>query len=147
MTINALWTAASLQGRIAGFNMAGAKRIYDGSLAENAIEFFGLPVVSLGIQSIPKEAQDRYQELIRAHPQKLTYKKIILKDNRLIGLILVGTFRNAGVYLSLMREKIDVSNIKDLLLEDWFGYAQIKDLIPEKKEELSRSVSIEGKYV
>ena len=60
---------------------------------------------------------------------------------------MLGTFKNAGVYLSLIREKVDISGIKDSLLEDSFNYARIKDLIPEKKKESSNTVSIEGKLV
>jgi len=146
-TVNALWTAASLQGRIAGLNMAGARRIYDGSVAENSVEFFGLPIISLGIRKIPKQDSGQYQELIRISPERLMYKKVILKDGRLVGAILAGTFRNAGVYLSLIRAKINVGKIQDMLLEDGFNFARIKDLMPAKKEELSKSISIEGKFI
>ena len=141
-TINALWTAASEQGRIAGFNMAGQDRIYDGSIAENSIEFFGLPIVSLGV-SRPKG--EGYEEIVKSYPQKLLYKKLVLKEDRLVGAILVGRFENAGVILSLIKEKVDVSKVKDLILEDWFGYGRVKDLIPEKAEVMARAVSIDGR--
>lgn len=146
-TVNALWTTASAQGRIAGFNMAGEKKIYEGSLAQNSIEFFGLPLISLGMRKIPKENSEQYQQLVRSCPEKLNYKKMILKNDNLAGAILLGTFKNAGVYLALIKEKADISQIKDVLLKDGFGYAQVKDLIPEKKKEISRGVSIEGKFI
>ncbi|MBN2119786.1 MAG: NAD(P)/FAD-dependent oxidoreductase [Candidatus Omnitrophica bacterium] len=146
-TINALWSAASLQGRIAGLNMAGKKTSYDGSLAENSVEFFGLPVVSLGIHRIPEEGKAGFDEIAVNDPENSTYKRAVIKDKKLVGFIRVGRFTNAGVYLSLIKEKIDISKIKDLLLEDWFGYAQVKDLIPEKEKTFSMSVSIEGRLV
>lgn len=145
--INALWTTASRQGRIAGFNMTGERRIYEGSIAENAVEFFGLPVISLGLHRIPRKNFQVYEEIIRNHPEKPNYKKIILQDNKLVGVVNVGTFKNAGVYLSLIIEKIDIRQIKHLLLEDNFNYAWIRDLIPEKEELMSRAVSIDGKFV
>lgn len=145
--VNALWTTACLQGKIAGNNMAGRGRIYEGALAENAVEFFGLPVISLGLRKVPQKNSRQYVEIIKRHPEKHNYKKIILKGNQLAGVINIGSFKNAGVYLSLIRGKIDVSQVKHLLLEDNFNYAQIKDLIGEKEERLSRAVSVEGKFV
>lgn len=146
-TVNALWTAASLQGRIAGLNMAGERKVYDGSIAENAVELYGLPIISLGVRKIPHDAGSQYQELVRVNAEKSLYKKIILRDNKLVGTILLGKFKNAGVYLALMRERVDVSSIKDLLLEDWFNFAKVKDLIPTTESKLSKSISIEGKFI
>lgn len=145
--VNALWTAACLQGKIAGNNMAGKSRIYEGAIAENAVEFFGLPVISLGLHKVPQKDSRPCMEIVKKHPEKNSYKKIILKDNKLAGVISIGSFKNAGVYLSLIREKIDVSQVKHLLLEDNFNYAQIKDLISEKEKSLSRAVSVEGRFV
>ncbi len=77
-SINAIWPAACEQGRIAGLNMAGGNEIYEGSLAMNSIEFFGLPVISVGITR-PKS--DKYEEIIKKDAGKDIYKKIVLKDD------------------------------------------------------------------
>lgn len=139
--VNALWTTATEQGRIAGFNMAGEARSYDGSIAENSVEFFDLPIVSLGITR-PKEG---YEEIVRRDPSKMVYKKLVLKENKVVGAVLVGRFENTGVILSLVKERVDVSTIKDILLEDWFSYGRVKDLFPEKAEPVARTVSIDGR--
>ncbi|MFH1768603.1 MAG: FAD-dependent oxidoreductase [Candidatus Omnitrophota bacterium] len=146
-SVNALWSAASLQGRIAGYNMAGEKRVYNGSVAENSVEFYGLGLISLGIRNIPEENRNNYQELVKTYFKGDSYKKAIIKDNRLVGLIMVGTFNNAGVYLSLIRERVDITDIKNLLLDDNFGYAKVKQLMPRKTGQLSNSVSVEGIFV
>lgn len=129
-TVNALWPVAVEQGRIAGLNMVGENIRYDGSLGMNSIEFFGLPIVSLGISRIEKE--NEYQEM--KFLDKNIYKKLILRGNHLFGAVLVGDIRNSGIFLRLIREKIDISEIKDKLLQETFSYADIKDLVKEKEK-------------
>jgi len=130
-TVNALWPIAVEQGRISGLNMAGENIRYEGSLGENSIELFGLPLVSLGIYRIEKD--EGYQELRILDLNKNIYKKLILKDNRIFGTILIGDIRNSGIFLRLIRERIDISEIKDRLLSETFSYADIKDLVKEKE--------------
>lgn len=131
-SINALWPVAVEQGRAAGVNMCGGNVIYDGSLGMNALEFFGLAVISLGIYKKP-ENDPTYEELVLDNPKEETYKKIVLRNNVIVGVILVKKISNSGVFLSLMRNKIDVSVFKNNLLDDGFGYPAIKDLVPSKE--------------
>jgi len=131
-SINALWPVAVEQGKMAGRNMAGDSLNYDGSLGMNSIEFFGLPVVSLGIYKI-KEPGAHIEELKLSNTKENIYKKIILMDNIIIGAIFVGDIRNSGVFLRLIREKIDVSSIKDRLCHENFGYPDIIDLLKDKE--------------
>jgi len=130
-TINALWPCAVAQGRIAGLNMAGKKVKYDGSMAMNSVEFFGLPVISIGITR-PKGKE--YEELAKRDEKNFVYRKVVLKENRLQGMILVNRIEQAGVMGILMRKKVDVSPIKTMLLEDRFDFAKILPIIKEGKE-------------
>ena len=130
-TINALWPCAVAQGRVAGLNMAGKKLKYDGSLAMNSVEFFGLPVVSMGITR-PKEKE--YEQLVKEDEKNFVYKKVVLRENKLQGMILVNRIEQAGVMGILMRKKVDVSPIKAMLLEDKFDFAKILPIIKEGKE-------------
>ncbi len=130
-TINALWPCAVAQGRVAGLNMVGKKLKYDGSLAMNSVEFFGLPVVSMGITR-PKEKE--YEQLVKEDEKNFVYKKVVLRENKLQGMILVNRIEQAGVMGILMRKKVDVSPIKAMLLEDRFDFAKILPIIKEGKE-------------
>lgn len=129
--INALWPVAVEQGKIAGGNMAGGDLKYDGSVGMNSLEFFGLPVVSLGIYKSGEGAP--LEELKSSDPKENLYKKLILKDNRLIGAILAGNIKNSGIFLRLIRERVNISGFKDKLLEGNFGYHVIKDLLKDKE--------------
>jgi NADPH-dependent 2,4-dienoyl-CoA reductase/sulfur reductase-like enzyme len=130
-TINALWPCAVAQGKVAGLNMAGKKVKYDGSLAMNSIEFFGLSVISIGITR-PKEKE--YEQLVKEDAKNFVYKKVVLRKNRLQGMILVNKIEQAGVMGILMKKKVDVSSIKGMLLEDRFDFAKILPIIKERKE-------------
>ena len=132
LSVNALWPVAVEQGKIAGANMAADNTIYDGSLGMNSIEFFGLPVISLGIYKV-KEGDSSVGELKIRDGKNNRYKKIILKDNIIQGVILIGDIKNSGIFLRLMRERIDVSALKDRLLDENFGYPDIMGLVTEKE--------------
>ena len=142
LSVNALWPLAVEQGKIAGTNMAGENINYAGSLGMNSLEFFGLPVVSLGIYKT-KEESASFEELkildtkVNLYPALArkggVYKKLILKDKILVGAILVGDIKNSGVLLRLIRERIDVSSFKDKLLQENFGYPDIMDFMKDKE--------------
>ena len=53
------------------------------------------------------------------------YKKIIIKDNHIKGIILVGKIANAGLLLSLIQKKKDVSAYEHELLSDQFNFARL----------------------
>lgn len=130
--INALWPVAVEQGRIAGINMAGGNINYEGSLGMNSIEFFDLPVISLGIYRINKEDAS-LEELKYCDSKANIYKKLILKNNILVGAVLAGDIKQSGIYLRLIKEKADLSSFKTNLLDENFSYPRILDLLKEKE--------------
>jgi NAD(P)H-nitrite reductase large subunit len=99
----------------------------------NSIEFFGLAVVSLGIYKT-KEGDAAFEELKFSDTKTNIYKKVILKDNFIVGVIFVGDIKNSGVFLRLIRERINVSSLKDRLLQENFGYPDIMDLVKDKEQ-------------
>ena len=132
-TVNALWPVAIEQGKISGQNMAGEKVKYEGSPGINCIEFFGLPVISLGIYRT-KEGEVGFEELKKSDIKSNLYKKVLLKNNLIVGAILVGEIKNSGVLLRLMRERVDVRTVKDKLLSEGFGYPDIMELVKDKEK-------------
>ncbi len=131
-SINALWPVAVEQGKIAGANMAGGNVNYDGSLGMNAIEFFGLPVISLGVYKAGSR-ESGLEELKVIDAKEGFYKKLILKNNFLTGAVLVKDIKTSGVFLRLIRERIDVSPFKDKLLQAGFGFPDIMNFVKDKE--------------
>lgn len=111
----AIWPNAIEQGRIAGLNMAGNSVEYTGAEVVNVLDVFNTPVIAMGRTS--KEIVE-CKILSRFTPN--TSKKILLKDNRILGLQFIGTIRNTGTFYSLMKNGSDVSSISDRLLDDNF---------------------------
>ncbi len=134
----AIWPNAYRQGWIAGCNMAGIPKRYEGSFAMNSIEICGIPTISVGMTQVPENGFEILQELDR---KRETYKKIILKDGVIVGTIFIGEIDRAGIYTGLIKEKIDVSGFKDVLLREDFG------LISLPKEYRKHLVKGEGVFL
>ncbi|MGC8861638.1 MAG: NAD(P)/FAD-dependent oxidoreductase [Armatimonadota bacterium] len=131
-TVNAIWPAAAEQGRIAGANMAGGRERYAGSMRMNSAEFFGLPLISTGL--VKPHTPEDYEILKRYVAEKNIFRKVVLKDNVVVGAVLVGEIENAGVYAALMRKKVDVSSVKSRLLDASFGFGTILPLMAEQQD-------------
>lgn len=133
--LNALWPAAVRQGKIAGLNLAGNSTLYSGSCGMNAIEFFGLAAISFGL--IRPKAEE-CTELLQISPGQNIYRKIVLKNNKIVGGIFVNDIEKCGIILELALEKVDVRDIKELLVDKYFDFGKVIPLIKRQKEKFSR---------
>lgn len=111
----AIWPNAIEQGRIAGLNMAGVETTYPGAEVVNVLDVFDVPVVAMGFTS---NDIGRCKVISRVTPH--TYKKILLKNKRIMGLQFVGSIRNTGTFYSLIKKGTDVGDIKGRMLDDNF---------------------------
>jgi NAD(P)H-nitrite reductase large subunit len=130
--INAIWPCAVEQGRIAGLNMAGRETPYEGSFRRNSIgNFIGVPAISMGLTQAETcstcEGGETFQEIRRR--TKDTYKKLILKNGRLVGAILVGQTQKAGLFFVLLKKRIDVSAYTSTLMSRDLNFMNILPLI------------------
>ncbi len=121
---------ATMQGKIAGHNMAGGKKSYPGGLPQNAFQFFGKNTVSIG-NVIYADKLGGYEEIIRDDGG--IYKKAVLQDGRLVGILSMNYITRIGIYNSIIRARMDVSGIKNRLLADDFGFL---DLPKEFRDEM-----------
>jgi NAD(P)H-nitrite reductase large subunit len=118
-----LWPEAFRQGKAAGANMALPKSgqgqpvlEYKGGLVMNAMEILDLPTISVGItEDAEAEVFSDYQ------PEKKVYRKVLVKNNLVIGYIFIGKIERSGIYTGLIKEKIEVGSFKDKLLDEDFG--------------------------
>jgi nitrite reductase (NADH) large subunit len=121
--VNAMWTCAVQQGQLAGLNMIGRRNAYDGAVGMNSLNISGIPLISYGITHPGDKAG--YQLLVQDRRESNVYRKIILEDHRIKGIILLGKIEKAGVLLSLIQQRTDVSSFEDELLSDQFSYATL----------------------
>lgn len=114
--IMALWPNAYAQGRAAGCDMAGQKDDFGGVFPMNAVGFFGLSVITAGVQG-----GEGTQLLSKYDDKTGASKRFYVKDDRLVGMILVGDVDRAGIYTYLMSERIPLSSLEGTLTDDGFG--------------------------
>lgn len=99
-----IWPNAFNQGFHAGKSMTGTDDSYVGGLAMNSIAFYGLPTVSVGmVNPTPADGEVELSETLDEERQ--TYRKLVFKDNRLVGYVLVGDIDTAGLYSGFIRFK------------------------------------------
>ncbi|NLG26687.1 MAG: NAD(P)/FAD-dependent oxidoreductase [Chloroflexi bacterium] len=122
--IVAIWPNAYRQGATAGAHMVGVVRADPGGVAMNTVEVCGLPAVSVGDANTSAEG---YQALAELDERSRRYKRLVLKDGRLVGVILVGDINRAGVYTGLIRNRIDVSGCERALLGDRVSLLSLPD--------------------
>jgi len=122
-----LWPLAHLGGRVAGYNMAGKKAEYEGGTIMSSLKYFGLPIIAVGIVN-PEDITD-YELLIELKPEKTVYKKILLKDSKIVGFIFLGDLERAGIFFRLLKRHVNVSELKGMLLSEDFGIITLPELL------------------
>jgi nitrite reductase (NADH) large subunit len=114
----AIWPNAIEQGRVAGLNMAGVETEYAGAEVVNILDVFDTPIVAMGATS---RELGKCKVVSRSTPR--SYKKLLLKNNRIMGLQFVNSITNTGPIYALMKRGEDVSGVVDRLLDDNFVMA------------------------
>lgn len=99
-----IWPNAFNQGFYAGKNMAGAASPYSGGLAMNAIAFYGLPTVSVGVVN-PAPGEQGIEVADHLDEEHGSYRKLVFKDGKLVGYVLLGEIDIAGLYTGFIRFK------------------------------------------
>ncbi len=118
-----IWPNAYLGGRTAGFNMAGVNAEYPGGTAMNAMKYFGVDIISAGIVVPPDN--DGYEIISNNCPEG--YRKFVLREDYLVGMVMVGNIDRAGIIYNLMKNRVKVTGFKDELLSPDFGLASLPD--------------------
>jgi nitrite reductase (NADH) large subunit len=103
--ISGIWPVAYEMGRAAGSAAVGVERPGGGALRVNAARFFGVPIISIG--------EVREQRLTGASAQVLAcssdvYRKLVYREGRLAGALLVGDISGAGIFYRLYRGAVEL---------------------------------------
>lgn len=105
--------------------MAGKQQELNNLISmQNASEFREIPMISMGITSFE---DNTYEEYVDYRPVNLVYRKLVTKDDIIVGMIFLGDIKNAGVIGALMKQKINVGKIKNNILNPNFGYSEVSN--------------------
>ena len=104
--ILALLPNAAFRGETAGRNMAGGDAAFDKAAPFNALGLFDTHIATAGVYE-----GEAYTDLSEG------YKKLFVKDNKLVGFILIDCIGRAGIYTSLIREQTPLTTVDFELLK------------------------------
>ncbi|MBB6461684.1 nitrate reductase [Flammeovirga kamogawensis] len=88
---------------------------YTGTLPMNILKFSDLNLCSLGIIDVPRKDKS-YEEVILLDKAEAFYKKCIIKDNKLVGTILLGDKSEFADYKKLIELKTELGDRRTELL-------------------------------
>jgi nitrite reductase (NADH) large subunit len=124
--LDVLWPVAVAQGRVAGANMAGVPTYYRKGVPVNVTRLAGLVMTLIGAIGRPGEPDGDLltisrgdSEIWRGIPEVLVVhdqhevnrQRLIIKDNRLVGAILVGDQTLSGTLRHLIEEQVNIGPI------------------------------------
>lgn len=117
-TIPAIWPVAVEQGRIAASNMAGYRAACDGMVAMNAVEVAGMPLVSIG------DIEGRTEDEVLTARKNGSYRKVVIRDGKIRGVLFLGEIRQAGVIGRLISRRVETAEV-ERLLSPHFSFADL----------------------
>src|SRR5262249_17867373 len=104
--------ARTLAATLAGDDVQG----YAGSALSTKLKVTGVDVFSAGDFS----EGDEKDEVVLRDPKRGVYKRIVLRDNRVVGAVLYGDTGDGSWYFDLLKKSADVTSMRDALI---FGQA------------------------
>jgi len=119
-----IWPNAYIGGRVAGLNMAGVPTEYSGGTAMNSLKYFGLAVVSAGMVNPPDNS---YEVISNRYDD--AYKKVVLKDGVIVGMVFAGDIEKSGIIFGLMKERVKVDGFKQALVAEDFSLVSLPEEI------------------
>ena len=89
---------------------------YRGSVTSTKLKVSGIDVFSAGDFS----GGDGCEDIVLRDASRGVYKRVIVRDNRIVGAVLYGDTADGSWYFDLLKKQDDVSDLRDLLI---FGQA------------------------
>lgn len=101
--LSGIWPNAMKQGKTAAQNMCGGRVEYTDTFAQkNTINFFGLVTLCLGALHPADGDKVLVEEDMRV------YRRAIIRDGKLLGILLQGDISNSGIWQYIIKNGIDV---------------------------------------
>ncbi|MCK4412689.1 MAG: NAD(P)/FAD-dependent oxidoreductase [Candidatus Eisenbacteria sp.] len=112
--VHAHWVNAYRQGRIAGRHMAGGDPPPCEPVFLNSLRVFDLPIITMGASR--RDALEGAEAFVAAAPARPAYRRLLVRDGRLIGATFVNDVGEAGVFQYLMQNRINIGEVAEELV-------------------------------
>lgn len=93
---------------LAQFIAGDMQSTYEGSASMNILKLEGLDLCSIGLPDVPP-GEEGYDEIIFIDKAKRYYKKCVIKDDRLVGAILIGDKNEFPEFKDLIENQTELS--------------------------------------
>ncbi|WP_417364147.1 molybdopterin-dependent oxidoreductase [Galbibacter sp.] len=118
--------AAEEQADVLSNYLAGdISSVYNGSVPMNILKFNDLNLCSIGTLKVP-ENDPSYEEIVFSDFKKRYYKKCIVKDDHLIGAILMGDKNEFAEFKEMISKGIELSDKRNHLLRSTANTKEVK---------------------
>lgn len=115
-TLLGITAAAEKQAEVVAHYINGNHQsIYTGTASMNILKFSDFDLCSIGIPEIPVNSEG-YDEILFIDKSKRYYKKCIIKNDRLVGAVLVGDKSEFAEFRMLIENKTELSEKRMQLL-------------------------------
>ncbi len=122
MPRNTHWPSACIEGKIAGLNMAGKKTEIPGEINYNILPVFD----QIAAFAEKREADHPEIEVLKyVNKKKGIYRKILVKRNRIVGAVSLGEYRDAGIFINLIKKRVDISRVKQSLTRNALVWGKV----------------------
>ncbi|MCB2295880.1 FAD-dependent oxidoreductase [Clostridium algoriphilum] len=101
-----LWNIAIEQGKVAGYNIAGKETIYEKITPVTTLNAFGISLFSMGCID---EVESTKVLMVEDVNSKI-YKKIFIKNNKVIGAIVIGDMKRSPLLKSAIEKGIPLGD-------------------------------------
>ena len=108
--IHGLFPVAVNHAQTVAYNILGMKKQYEKQVNMNSLKKLSFKLIVVG-KLEGEEIKYKTENVLR---------KIYIKDDKIMGFVLLEDISNAGVYLSLFTKRVNVSKFKDKLLSKYF---------------------------
>ncbi len=110
-TVYGIWPAAEQQGEVAGTVMAGGDAEYQGTTFSNQLKVVGIDLLATG----DIDPDGKLESFVEKDIQAGTYRKLVVKDNHLAGVLLFGKLEGRVKLLKAIDGQLDIQALKDPL--------------------------------
>ncbi len=107
-TVYGIWPAAEQQGEVAGTVMAGGDAEYQGTTFSNQLKVVGIDLLATG----DIDPDGKLESFVEKDVQAGTYRKLVVKDNHLAGVLLFGKLEGRVKLLKAIDGQLDIRALK-----------------------------------
>ncbi|MEM9147462.1 MAG: nitrite reductase large subunit NirB [Pseudomonadota bacterium] len=98
--------------KVAAQTLAGGTAAYEGSVTATKLKVTGVDLYSAGDFA---EGEGR-EEIVFRDPARGVYKRLVIEDNRIIGVVMYGDTADGAWFFGLLKDGTDISEMRETLI-------------------------------